>query len=97
MIKLAVRLIVWEIRLLQILYITFHHMWTITGAPIEVRTAALTVRAPTGIVSCKGLNQWFSNCGARPPRGGGARGLERGAQHTFLQIKIKTALNQLEK
>jgi hypothetical protein len=23
--------------------------------------------------------------------------LERGAQHTFLQIKIKTALNQLEK
>jgi hypothetical protein len=29
------------------------------------------------------------------PRGG--EGLERGAQHTFLQIKIKTALNQLEK
>jgi hypothetical protein len=32
------------------------------------------------------------------PGGGGAReGLQRGAQHTFLQIKIKTALNQLEK
>jgi hypothetical protein len=30
----------------------------------------------------------------RDPQGGG---LERGAQHTFLQIKIKTALNQLEK
>jgi hypothetical protein len=42
-----------------------------------------------------GLMQWFSNCGARPP--GGGEGLERGAQHTFLQIKIKTALNQLEK
>jgi hypothetical protein len=27
----------------------------------------------------------------RDPRGGG-EGLERGAQHTFLQIKIKTAL-----
>jgi hypothetical protein len=30
------------------------------------------------------------------PRGGG-EGLEREVQHTFLQIKIKTALNQLEK
>jgi hypothetical protein len=27
----------------------------------------------------------------------GREGLERGAQHTFLQIKITTALNQLEK
>jgi hypothetical protein len=27
----------------------------------------------------------------------GREGLERGAQHTFLQIKIKTALNQFEK
>jgi hypothetical protein len=27
----------------------------------------------------------------------GREGLEREAQHTFLQIKIKTALNQLEK
>jgi hypothetical protein len=27
----------------------------------------------------------------------GARGLKRGPQHTFLQIEIKTALNQLEK
>jgi hypothetical protein len=34
------------------------------------------------------VRQWFSNCGTRPPRG---------AQHTFLQIKIKTALNKLEK
>jgi hypothetical protein len=32
----------------------------------------------------------------RDPQGG-REGLERGAQHTFLQIKIKTALNQLEK
>jgi hypothetical protein len=32
--------------------------------------------------------QWLSNCGARPPRG---------VQHTFLQKKIKTALNQLQK
>jgi hypothetical protein len=29
------------------------------------------------------------------PRGG--EGLERGPQHTFLQITIKTSLNQLEK
>jgi hypothetical protein len=27
----------------------------------------------------------------------GREGLERGAQLTFLQVKIKTALNQLEK
>jgi hypothetical protein len=27
----------------------------------------------------------------------GHEGLERGAQHTVLQIQIKTALNQLEK
>jgi hypothetical protein len=38
--------------------------------------------------AAKRLQQWFSNYGARPPKG---------AQLTFLQIKIKTALNQLEK
>jgi hypothetical protein len=32
----------------------------------------------------------------RDPQGA-REGLERGAQHTFLQIKIKTILNQLEK
>jgi hypothetical protein len=35
------------------------------------------------------LRQWFSNCGARHPGGEGREMLERGAQHTFLQIKIK--------
>jgi hypothetical protein len=33
------------------------------------------------------IRQWFSNCGARPP--GERERLERGAQHTFLEIKIK--------
>jgi hypothetical protein len=32
----------------------------------------------------------------RDPQGG-REGLERGAQHTFLQKKIKTALNKLQK
>jgi hypothetical protein len=40
------------------------------------------------------LIQWSSNCGARPP--GGGEVLDRGAQQTFLQIKIKTALNELK-
>jgi hypothetical protein len=37
----------------------------------------------------------FQTVGREPQ--GGSEGLERGTQHTFLQIKIKTALNQLEK
>jgi hypothetical protein len=44
------------------------------------------------LVSAVVLKLW----GATPKKGG-REGLERGAQHTFLQMNIKTTLNQLEK